>query len=68
MSDQDSREAASAPSCWSVADPEKEIVFPTLQVVPVAGASIVATGGVLVGDSVLRTLTTRGWSRMSDVP
>jgi hypothetical protein len=40
-------EAASDPSCWSVAEPEKEIVSPTFQVVVEEGESMVAVGAVL---------------------
>ena len=46
-SDQDSVEAGSVPSCWSLAEPEKEILSPTFQVVVEGGVSMVAVGGVL---------------------
>ena len=35
------------PSCWSVAEPEKEIVSPTFHVVVEGGVFMVAVGGVL---------------------
>ena len=46
VSDHDSREAASVPSCSSEAEPWKAIVSPTFQRRPGLGAAIVATGGV----------------------
>src|SRR5215210_35338 len=47
ISDQESLEADSVPSCWSVAEPEKEILSPTFQAEVEGGVSIVAVGGVL---------------------
>ena len=61
-SDQVSLEGASAPSCWSVAEPEKEIVSPTFHVVLVSGALMVAVGGVLPA------LIVSGASRVSEAP
>jgi hypothetical protein len=40
-------EGARDPFCWSVAEPEKEILSPTFQVVVEEGESMVAVGGVL---------------------
>ena len=42
-----SLDAGSGPSCASLALPAKLITSPTFQVVPAAGAVIVAAGGVL---------------------
>jgi hypothetical protein len=48
IKDQVSLEAASAPSWGSVAEPEKDIVSPTFQVVVGDGETMVAVGAVFV--------------------
>ena len=47
------------PSCASVAWPEKLMTSPTFQVVPAAGASIVAVGGVLPAVMVTESVPRR---------
>ena len=46
-SDQLSAAGARVPSCWSLALPTKEMVWPTFHVKPVVGEVIAAVGGVL---------------------
>ena len=57
ISSQSERDAGRVPSSGSVAEPEKEMTSPTFQVVPAAGVSIVAVGGVFPTVIVTGSLT-----------